>query len=169
MKKILSAPAGFLLFLLFAASPFTLLNAQDATGWTTDFKAAKEQAQKENKCILLNFSGSDWCGPCIKLHKDILSAPTFLDYASHNLVLVNADFPRMKKNKQDKVLEEQNEQLADRYNKEGKFPLTILLNKDLKILKVWDGYPHFSLDEYSTPPQQFTEQIKEILTGYAAH
>ena len=69
------------------------------TGWETDFENAKKKAEKEHKLILLNFSGSDWCGPCIRLKKEIFQSNSFINYADSNLVLVNADFPRNKKNK----------------------------------------------------------------------
>ena len=65
--------------------------------WETDFKKAKQSAQSEHKLILLNFSGSDWCGPCIRMHKEIFEGNAFTQYAGENLVLVNADFPRLKK------------------------------------------------------------------------
>lgn len=163
-------------FILFFVPVFMILFstsnvfAQEQDTWSTDFAKAQTQAQEQNKNILLNFSGSDWCGPCIKLHKEILTAPTFLQYASTNLVLINADFPRLKKNMQDKALKEQNEKLADQYNKEGKFPLTILLDKNLKVLKVWDGYPHFTQDEeLVSPANEFINQLKEIISGYTYH
>lgn len=65
--------------------------------WLTDFNKAKIIAKEDNKLILLNFSGSDWCGPCIKLKRDYFGSQTFMDMASEKLVLVNADFPRKKK------------------------------------------------------------------------
>ena len=68
-----------------------------STGWETDFNKAKQSAQSEHKLILLNFSGSDWCGPCIRMHKEIFDNNSFTQYADEHLVLVNADFPRLKK------------------------------------------------------------------------
>jgi len=56
--------------------------------WRTDFEKAKTEAKSEHKLILLNFSGSDWCGPCIRLKKDIFDSETFMKYADENLVLV---------------------------------------------------------------------------------
>ncbi len=116
--------------------------------WETDFNKAKQSAQTEHKYILLNFSGSDWCGPCIKLHKEIFETEAFDQYAKENLVLVKADFPRLKKNQLTKDQQTKNDQLAELYNKEGKFPLTLLLAPDGKILKSWDGYPHLSPDAF---------------------
>jgi thioredoxin-related protein len=123
------------------------------TTWQTDFEKAKAQAQSENKLILLNFSGSDWCGPCIRLKKDIFEHASFISYADENLVLVNADFPRLKKNMLSKELQKQNEALADTYNSSGAFPLTLLLDAEGKVLKKWEGLPAMS-------PEEFTNDIK---------
>jgi len=65
--------------------------------WQTDFNKAKEDASKQNKAILISFSGSDWCGPCIRMEKEIFESDVFTNYATNNLVLVKADFPREKK------------------------------------------------------------------------
>lgn len=109
--------------------------------WGLDFDKAKAEAVQNHKYIVINFSGSDWCGPCIKLKRDILDTPEFLVFADKNLALVRADFPRLKKNQLDKKQTAQNEALAEKYNQEGKFPLTVLVGADGKVLKEWDGYP----------------------------
>ena len=102
---------------------------------------AKALAQKEHRHILLNFSGSDWCGPCILLRKEILDAPDFSTLADTSLILVNADFPRMKKNQLSKEQQQLNDQLADQYNAKGQFPLTLLLTADGRVLRQWEGNP----------------------------
>ena len=84
MKKLLSL-----------VSILTLLSFVPDWGYNLD--EAKAKASKENKVILLNFSGSDWCGPCNKMRKEIFENEAFNKYASKNLILVNADFPRLKK------------------------------------------------------------------------
>ena len=94
--------------------------------WTGDFSAAQKQAAQEHKLIMINFSGSDWCGPCIRLRTEILGSATFEAYASAHLVLVRADFPRQKKNQLSKEQVKLNEALADKYNPAGKFPYTSL-------------------------------------------
>jgi len=121
--------------------------------WQTDIEKAKQAAHTEHKLILLNFSGSDWCGPCIRLHKEIFDAAVFEKFADDKLVLVNADFPRLKKNQLSKEQQQKNDQLADAYNRDGAFPLTLLLDADGKVLKKWDGMPKGSADE-------FTNQLK---------
>jgi thioredoxin-related protein len=123
--------------------------------WCGDFGAAQKQAAQEHKLIIINFSGSDWCGPCIRLRKEILESSTFESYAADHLVLVRADFPRQKKNQLSKEQIKLNESLADKYNPDGKFPYTLVVDEHGKILKSWDGFP----DE---TPEQFVKQITEI-------
>jgi|SRR6185437_9971419 len=109
-----------------------------ATGsWHNNFNEAKQLAREQHKNILLNFSGSDWCGPCIELRKEILDDPRFLQMADSSLILVNADFPRNKKNQLSKEQQALNDAMADKYNRQGKFPYTLLLNAEGKVLKTW--------------------------------
>ena len=110
---------------------------------------ARQLAQKEHRHLLLNFSGSDWCGPCILLRKDVLDDPAFARLADSELVLVNADFPRMKKNQLSKEQQELNDRLADQYNSKGQFPLTLLLTADGRILKQWEGNPGVKAAEFA--------------------
>lgn len=122
-----------------------VLNAGD---WFTNFEEAKAIAEKENKYILLNFSGSDWCAPCIKMKQEVFESKTFLSMAEKQLILVRADFPRSKKNQLTKEQIKHNEALAEKYNPEGKFPLTLLLESNGKIIKEWDGYVFASQDRF---------------------
>ncbi|WP_316785228.1 thioredoxin family protein [Pedobacter frigiditerrae] len=125
------------------------------TKWEPNFETAKKTAKEKNELILLNFSGSDWCGPCIRMHKEIFDDAAFSKMAEQNLVMVNADFPRNKKNQLPANIKKQNEALADQYNPTGKFPYTVLLNAEGKVIKAWEGLP----DE---TPNQFTAAIKQI-------
>jgi thioredoxin-related protein len=118
------------------------------TEWKTDFEKAKEQAAAEKKLILLNFSGSDWCGPCIRLKKEVFESQGFSDVADSRLILVRADFPRQKKNKLPEDQTRHNERLAEQYNANGKFPLTLLLSSDGRVLKEWDGYAFGTQDKF---------------------
>src|SRR3984957_5534079 len=120
---------------------YCMLAFLPGTTWMGDFDSAKTEAAKEHKLILINFSGSDWCGPCIRLRTEILESPTFESYAVEHLVLVRADFPRQKKNQLSKEQTKLNESLADKYNAEGKFPYTLLVDERGKVLKEWDGFP----------------------------
>ncbi|WP_448104441.1 thioredoxin family protein [Pedobacter panaciterrae] len=126
--------------------------------WNGNFNEAQQQAKAGHQQILINFSGSDWCGPCIRLRKEIFESETFENYAKPHLVLVRADFPRQKKNRLSAAQIEQNEALAEKYNPEGKFPYTLLVNEDGKVLKSWDGYPNES-------PEKFVQEIKTTVTG----
>lgn len=138
----------------------TLLSVFSLTSssWGTDFDKAQQTAQTEHKLIMLNFSGSDWCGPCIRMHKELFDSKAFTQYANDHLVLVNADFPRLKKNQLTSEQLKKNNKLAETYNKEGNFPLTLLLSEDGKVLKTWDGLPKLS-------PEEFTEQVKEVVNA----
>jgi len=127
-------------------------------GWEKDFEDAKKKAVTEHKLILLNFSGSDWCGPCIKFNDEIFENTFFQKFADSNLVLINADFPRLKKNQLSKDQQKKNDKLADKYNPQGSFPYTVLLTAEGKVIKAWDGYPNVTA-------KQFTGQIKELLNA----
>ncbi len=135
---------------------FVMIISLSSAKWLTDFEKAQEVAKQEQKLILLNFSGSDWCVPCIKMEKGIFESDAFKDYADDHLVLVNADFPRQKKNQLSDEQVKRNEALAERFNKEGKFPYTVLMDAKGKVLKQWDGLPKES-------PEAFVEKIKTIV------
>jgi len=130
--------------------------------WHVNMDEAKQLARQEHRHILLNFSGSDWCGPCIMLRKEVFDAPSFVSFADSTLVLVNADFPRLRKNQLSKEQQQSNDRLADQYNSQGKFPLTLLLSTDGKILKQWEGNPGLK-------PAEFAGQIKTIIDEDRTH
>lgn len=132
-----------------------LFLALSSSTWLTDFQKGKTEAAASNKLLVLNFSGSDWCGPCIRMKKEIFDAEVFKNYSSEKLVLVNADFPRYKKNQLSKEQVKRNEDLAEKYNSEGKFPFTVLLDPTGKVLKQWDGFP-------GETPEKFVDEIKTL-------
>lgn len=84
-------------------------------------------AKKSNRPILLFFSGSDWCPHCQRFENNILKDPAFMTYSREHLLVLQADFPQRKK--QPAELEDQNEQLAEKYNPRGLFPTIVLLDK----------------------------------------
>jgi len=102
-----------------------IASSEAAEGWKTDYTAALAEAAKENKMVLLDFTGSDWCGWCIKLQKDTFSKPEFKKFAQESLVLVELDFPRGKT--QSDELKKQNEELAEKFGVQG-FPTLVLLD-----------------------------------------
>ena len=108
-----------------------------ASSWSTDYKKAQDEARASRKLVLINFTGSDWCGYCIQLDRAILSQPQFKDYANRNLILVEIDFPRQKP--QSVEIRKQNQELAERYQVEG-FPILVVLNGEGKTLWRYDGF-----------------------------
>lgn len=105
--------------------------------WLTDLPKAETQAKAENKMVLLDFTGSDWCGWCMKFDKEVFNTPEFKQYAAKNLVLVKVDFPRSKP--QSAALKKANKALEQKYSVGG-FPTLILLNKNGKKLGQQVGY-----------------------------
>ena len=97
--------------------------------WRTDLPNAQAEAKAEKKLVMLDFTGSDWCGWCIRLHKEVFSTPEFAEYAKKNLVLVEVDFPRKKQ--QSAALKKANESLGAKYSIEG-YPTIIVLNGEGK-------------------------------------
>lgn len=130
------------------AFAFLLILVIPTSEWLTDFDSAKNIAAQQHKYILLNFSGSDWCGPCIKMKKEVFESAAFTSIADNRLVLVRADFPRSKKNQLAKEQTKHNEALAEKYNPDGKFPLTLLLDEKGNVIKQWDGYTFSSQDKF---------------------
>jgi thioredoxin-related protein len=106
-------------------------SANAGAEWISDYKKAQEEAKASNKLVLVNFTGSDWCGWCIKLDREVFSTPQFKDYASKNLVLMEADFPHAKP--QSANVRKQNEELAMRYQIIG-FPTIVVLDGDGKVV-----------------------------------
>lgn len=97
-------------------------------GWTTDLDKAFEKAKVEKKSVLVEFTGSDWCPPCIAMRKNVFSKKEFVDAASKKFVLVELDFP-----KGDQAVADKNEPMAKKYNIEG-FPTVILMTPEGKEL-----------------------------------
>jgi thioredoxin-related protein len=143
-------------FLVLAASAFFLGQlARAESGWLNDYRKAQEEAKAGNKILLLNFTGSDWCGWCIKFDRDVLSQPQFKEYARNNLVLVELDFPRAKA--QSPELRKQNQELASQYEVIG-FPKIVVLNSGGQKLWEYDGY-------FPGGPEAFIEQLEKLRKG----
>lgn len=124
-------------------------------------ETARKAAAENKELILLNFSGSDWCIPCIKLHKNIIEAEDFKKLeADHIILYINADFPRNKKNQLSPELKKENAALADQYNPKGLFPYTLLLDSEGKILKTWEGLPSENALDFSNEIRSVKESLK---------
>jgi protein disulfide-isomerase len=100
-------------------------------GWGTSYEQGQQEAKASKKLVLLDFTGSDWCGWCIMLDREVFSQPQFKEYASKNLVLVEVDFPKRKH--VPAAMKEQNERLLMRYQVQG-FPTIIVLNSEGKMV-----------------------------------
>lgn len=115
----------------------------DTLVWHTNFDHAQALSREMQRPILLVFSGSDWCKPCILLKKEIFETAEFTAYAKDSMVLVLADFPRQKKNALSPEQTAINESLAKAYNPTGLFPHVVLLSPDVKVIKTF-GYQKIS-------------------------
>jgi thioredoxin-related protein len=145
MKKIIS-------IIIVVLAAVSTINAQD---WQTDFEKAKAIASKENKPIVLVFQGSDWCAPCIKLDREIWSTDTFKTYAKEHFVMLQADFPRKKKNNLSEAQQASNAKLAELYNKSGIFPFVVVLDAKGKVLGE-TGYK-------KTTPKQYINELEAFV------
>lgn len=123
-------------------------------GWVTDFEAAKKEAAERKVPILANFAGSDWCGWCIKLDKEVFGQEAFGKYAKDNLVMFLADFPSSKE--QSDAVKLQNKGLAEKYGVRG-FPTVLLLDADGKVL-ARTGYKRGGAAKY-------VKHVKELVAG----
>lgn len=118
-----------------------------AQDWKTDYNEALASAKAESKPLILVFTGSDWCAPCIRLDKSIFTSEEFKEYSSKNYVLYRADFPRKKTNQLPTELINQNKKLAERYNPRGRYPLVLVLDDKEQVLGK-TGYKRVSPKAY---------------------
>ncbi|QTN33377.1 thioredoxin family protein [Akkermansiaceae bacterium] len=141
---------------LIALTSVAVLAASAIAGesaWLTDYEAAKKQAKAENKPIFINFTGTDWCGWCIKLEKEVFSKKEFQDYAKEHLVLMEVDFPNKKR--QTPEVKAQNKKLDKEFGIEG-YPTLFLLDADGKKLTDDIGYREGG-------PAAYVAHLKELL------
>ena len=123
-------------------------------GWLTSYEQAQKEAQANHKLLLMDFTGSDWCGWCIMLDKEIFSKPEFKEYASKNLVLLELDFPRAKKMPAE--ITAQNERLLMKYGVQG-FPTVVVFNSE--------GKPLGALGYQAGGPQAFIAELEKLRKG----
>lgn len=105
--------------------------SNDNLNWEENLETALQKAKTENKAVLVNFTGSDWCQWCIRLSDEVFSKSEFEEYAEDNLVLVRLDFPRSIE--QSAETKAYNNQLAQRYGIQG-FPTILLFNSQGKMV-----------------------------------
>jgi protein disulfide-isomerase len=119
--------------------------------WIEDYDEALAMASVENKEVLINFSGSDWCGWCIKLEKEVFSKEEFLNYAKDNFILLKLDFPNS--NKPSEEVQKVRQSIAQKYKVKG-FP-TILITDAKGVVSAQTGYQ-------AGGPMKYIEHLKEI-------
>lgn len=112
-------------------------HAAPPPGWTDDYAKAVEKAKAEKKNLLLDFTGSDWCGYCMALDKEVFHTTKFKTWAQQNVVLVQVDFPQGKK--LTRKVTEQNAQLKSQF-KTGGYPTILILDTDGNELARKVGY-----------------------------
>jgi len=140
---------------LAAAGAWTAEAAE--SGWLTDFAKAKKQAAEQNKLILADFSGSDWCGWCIRLDREVFSQEAFRKFAADKLVLFLADFPRAKE--QPDAVKTQNKRLASEYQIRG-FPTVLLLDSEGQV-KARTGYQRGGAEAYVQHLQELMKDAEK--------
>ena len=121
-------------------------------GWMINVEAAKKVAKKENKSIFIEFTGSDWCPPCMMMDKEVFSKKEFVSAAQKDFVLVKIDVPRG-----DKALAEKNEKVVRKYNVRG-FPTVVLLDSD------GEEFSRFVASRYNSVEKMLGELRKQLRT-----
>ena len=121
--------------------------------WMTDFEAAKQKAAAENKDLLVNFTGSDWCSWCIKLVDEVFKHDAFKKCVADNFVLVELDFPQ-DKSKLDESTQTQNEMLQEKYSIQG-FPTILLLDDQ--------GRPYAQTGYQAGGPEKYLAHLDKLL------
>ncbi len=123
-----------------------------ADGWLTSYRDALQMSKKTGKPVLVDFTGSDWCSWCVRLHKEVFDTPSFRKWAAKNVVLLELDFPE--RHRQPQALAEQNEALRTKYGPRG-FPTIYFLNSDGKAFGTY-GYDRGG-------PEHWTQMADRVL------
>lgn len=153
MKKIIA----LFLTLCCCASLFAGRGQTTPHGWYDDYAAALARARRENKPMLLLFTGSDWCGFCIRLRRTVLDKPEFRSFAYRHLVLVYIDSPR--RVRLPRGLVAQNRMLREKFGAGGGVPNTLVVTPDERIIGRIGGCPR--------NPHDYLRRLREILRNAA--
>lgn len=129
-------------FTLGAAAMVGSAFANTLEGWSTDLEAAFKEAKEKDKPVLVEFTGSDWCPPCIAMRKNVFSKKEFVEKASKDFILVELDFP-----KGDPELKKKHQPYAEKYKIEG-FPTVILFNSDGEEFTRFFASAHPTVDKF---------------------
>ena len=123
-------------------------------GWLTNLDEAQQEAKAKQKLLLMDFTGSDWCGWCTMLDKEVFSKPEFKEYAKKNLVLLEVDFPKMKKLPTETST--QNERLAMQFRIQA-FPTVVVMDSN--------GKPIGALGYMRGGPEVFIAELEKLRKG----
>jgi thiol-disulfide isomerase/thioredoxin len=134
--------------------PIAAVNSPEPL-WRNDLSGALQQAQSENKRVLLDFTGSDWCPWCIKFDQEVLSTEKFAAYAGQNLELVKVDFPHHTPQSAD--LRQANEALAKQFQVDS-YPTYVLLDSVGRELGRQNGYVEGGPDAFISKLDGFSKQ-----------
>jgi len=152
-SKIIISLSAFILLLM----PFGY-----AQSFVHNIEEAKTTSSEKDQPILMIFSGSDWCKPCIQLKETVISNQDFAAFAADNLVLLELDFPYKRKNRLPKEQQTHNEKLAEKYNPKGQFPMMVLVNADGSMITEVDYNNRLTAKEYVKLIQSKTQTSKQL-------
>jgi len=155
MKKIAIIFGLLLISISFSFSQ--KITPLDTNIWNTNYELSKKISFDKKMPLMMVFSGSDWCKPCIKLREQILIDSIFTNWAEDSIVCLCVDFPTQKKNQLNEELKIQNEMLAEKYNLNGIFPLVLIFSYDGEVLGNL-GFENITTFEY-------IEKIKNIINN----
>ncbi|MEZ4688373.1 MAG: thioredoxin family protein [Bacteroidia bacterium] len=136
---------------------FLSFSALSAQHFVSDFADAQAKAKSSDKPLVILFSGSDWCRPCIQLHNLVYKNESFQEYANENLVIYLADFPRRPENQLPADVKATNDQLAQQYGLRG-VPTTLVLSSEGEVLGKMVGNPDGTYDGYVNKLKGFVSQ-----------
>ena len=147
---------------LVAVSSFVLAADEPAKTegpkWGVDYKAALAESKKTGKPILIDFTGSDWCGYCVKQHAEVFDKAEWQKWASENVILLTADYPR--KNTQSEEVKKQNAELKAKFSPRG-FPTMLFVDAEGAELGRWAGYgPGSGVEAWIKKATPFVEKAK---------
>lgn len=144
------------IFFTLALLSGSIVTAQEL--WMTNAQEAFEFAEEKNLPVMMVFSGSDWCKPCIQLTREVFETAAFQGYAENEMILLKIDFPRARKNRLTSDLQLQNNELAEQWNPNGEFPLVVVFSSDQSVL--------FTTGYRAGGPEAYIQHLAEELSQH---
>lgn len=129
--------------------------------WMTNAEEAFALAHENDMPVMMVFSGSDWCKPCIQLTREVFESDVFREYAADKFILLRIDFPRARKNRLAPDLQQQNNALAERWNPHGEFPLVVVFSSDREVL--------FTTGYRTGGPEAYVQHLTEELSHHESN